>query len=203
MTSPLIKQAVFVPLAAMLIPVLASFAVPEYSSISQHLSELEMLDHPAAAITRIAAIISGASIILFSAGLLRHASKQYVFTVLAAFVFGASMISNGIFVMGSPLHGLYGIGIFMVLTPAFFAAESLASVSPTVRLLSMLASVATLLYMWLMLSGFDPESYRGLTQRVALIPIFGWYSFASYALVRSYSASAAKPHKGAAVTVQG
>ena len=203
MTHPFIKQAVFFPLAAMLVPILASFVVPGYSSISQHLSELEVLDHPVATITRGAAIVSGASIVLFGVGLL-GASRRYAFTALAAFVFGASMISNGIFVMGSPLHGLYGIGIFMVLTPAFFAAEIHASEhSSSVKALSMTAAVLTMLYMWLMLSGLDPAAYRGLTQRLAIIPIFGWYSLAAYALVRSHSASVSKPAQRVAAGVRG
>jgi len=45
------------------------------------------------------------------------------FTAVAAFVFGASMISNAVFTMGSPLHGLYAIGLSVILAPAFFAAE--------------------------------------------------------------------------------
>lgn len=38
-------------------------------------------------------------------------------------------------------------------------------------------------YLWLNLSGADP--LRGLTQRVAIVIILGWYSFASYHLLRS------------------
>ncbi len=96
------------------------------------------------------------------------------------------MISNGVFVMGSPLHGLYGLGFFMVLVPAFFATE-VAPANSTLRSLSMFAALTIMLYLWLMISGFDPQAFRGLTQRVATLLIFGWYAAASYLLLHNGS----------------
>jgi hypothetical protein len=101
----------------MLAPMLMGFTIPGYSSLSQQLSELELLHHPAAQATRIAAIVCGASIILFSLALMQRGLRQYLFTSFSALIFGASMVRNGSFVMGSPLHGLYGIGFFVVLVP--------------------------------------------------------------------------------------
>lgn len=51
----------------------------------------------------------------------------------------------------------------------------MAWVAPAISLLGMA-------YLWLMMSGFDPLPYRGLTQRIALLPAFGWYAFAALAL---------------------
>lgn len=86
--------------------------------------------------------------------------------------------------MGSPLHGLYGLGFFMILVPAFYATEVSEAKSP-MRILSMLVALLVMFYLWLMLSGFDPYGYRGLTQRIATLIIFGWYSVASWSIVRT------------------
>jgi len=181
-----IRQATVVPLAAMIVPMLVGLALPRYSSVSQQMSELEMYAPAADITTRIAAIVSGTSIVLFGMGLLRIGFRQFVFTALAAIVFGISMVSNGIFTMGGPLHGLYGIGIFCVVAPAFFAAEFRDSArSRTIGTLSMAIAVFSLLYNWMMIVHFDPAGFQGLTQRIFAIVAFGWYSIASYALLRS------------------
>lgn len=182
MKSLLIRQAVVVPLAAMLVPMLIAFALPGYSSISQHLSELEMLQHPVAAITRIASITSGVSIILFALGVVLYAPGRFAFTAICASLAGAAMVSNGVFVMGNPLHGLYGMALFMALVPACLAAE-LGQI-PKLTRLSLAAAVLTMAYFWLQFSGLDPHGFRGLTQRVAVVVMFGWYSVAAYALMR-------------------
>lgn len=185
--SILIKQAVVVPLAAMLVPMLMAFALPGYSSISQHLSELEMLQHPIAAITRVASIVSGVSIVLFALGLVLHAPRRFGFTATCASLAGAAMISNGAFVMGNPLHGLYGLALFMALVPACFAAEQ--GPDPKLTRLSLAAAVVTMVYFWLQFSGLDPHGFRGLTQRMAVVVMFGWYSVAAYVLSRQGLAS--------------
>ena len=70
MKSLLTKQAIVIPLAAMLVPILIAFSLPGYSSISQHISEVAMLDHPIAPIQRIAAVVTGISILLFGLAVL-------------------------------------------------------------------------------------------------------------------------------------
>lgn len=42
-------------------------------------------------------------------------------------------------------------------------------------------------YLWLNISGLDP--FRGLTQRIAILVVLGWYSFASYHLLRAIGSS--------------
>ncbi len=180
----LIKQAVVIPLGAMLVPILIAFFLSGYSSISQHISEVALLDHPIALIQRGAALITGVSITLFGAWLFMAKGAKY--TAVAAVLFGASMISNGVFVMGSPLHGLYGLGFFMVLVPAFFATE-VAQAGSKLQNLSMFVALAIMFYLWLMISGLDPQEFRGLTQRIATLMIFGWYTVASYFLLRKSS----------------
>jgi hypothetical protein len=96
---------------------------PGYSSIGQHMSELEMLGGWTAAATRAGAMISGVAILAFALALVLHKPGRMPFTAFLAMVFGISMISNGVFTMGSPLHGLYAIGLTIILVPASFAAE--------------------------------------------------------------------------------
>lgn len=182
----LIRQVQFIPLPIMVITIIAGFMVPGYSSISQHVSELGIIDHPAAAIMPVAAIVSGASICLFGVGILLHPSRAFRFTAFSATVFGISYASAGIFPTGTALHGLYGLTMFYVLVPAFFAAE-LPSAYRTRFLvnISLLASLLPLIYMWVLLSGLEPQATRGTTQRLAILVIFGWYPVASCMLLRN------------------
>ncbi len=185
MASFAIRQAVVVPLAAMVVPMLVGIATPGYSSISQQISELEMTPYPAVVlITRLCALLSGLALIVFAFGLWRTGGRRFGFTIVCTLIFGASMASAGIFLMGSPLHTLSGFGIFMALAPACFSAEWRAA--PTrVRTISMLAAMATLFYLWLLFAHFDPSTLKGLTQRIGIFVMFGWYSFASLALLRA------------------
>lgn len=187
----LIRQAIVVPLVAMLAPILIAFTLSGYSSVSQHISEVALLDHPIAIVQRCAATITGLSILLFGIGLVLLAPGNFRFTAVAATAFAASMISNGIVVMGNPLHGLYGLGLFMVLVPAFFAVELPQEWGGRrIRNLSMLAALLNLVYMWLMISGLDPAKLTGLTQRVATVIIFAWYAFAGYGALVNVNARA-------------
>lgn len=75
MKNMLLKQAAVVPLAAMLMPIAIALFLPGYSSVSQHISEVALLDHPVATIQRVAAGIAGVSLCLFSVGLLTAHAK--------------------------------------------------------------------------------------------------------------------------------
>jgi hypothetical protein len=183
--SILIKLGTVVPLAAMLIPVAIAFTLPGYSSIEQHISAVALLDHPIAAIQRAAAIANGVAVLAFGVGLVLAAPRRFWFTALATTAVAAAMISNGVVVMGSPLHGLYGLGLFMALVPALFAAE----LPPEWRArrlarLSMACAVFNLVYLWLLFSGLDPAAVRGLTQRIAIVVTWGWYAVAGSAVLK-------------------
>ncbi len=182
MRAKLLKQSIVVPLGALLVPIVIALTLPGYSSISQHVSELETLDHPVAFITRCASVVTGLSIFLFGLGAALSDSRKFVFTVVSSSLAGASMISNGVFVSGSPLHGLYGLALFAVLVPACFAAE--LGGSPRIVRISLAVAVLSMAYFWLQLSGFDPQGFRGLTQRIAMVVMFGWYAVAGQAMLR-------------------
>jgi len=83
------------------------------------------------------------------------------------------------------MHGLYGIGFFMVLVPGCFAAE-LQQDPRSVRV-HLTVAMLTLFYLWLMVASLDPMGYHGLTQRLFVFPMFGWFTFAGRQMLRSES----------------
>lgn len=188
----LLRQSLFLPLAAMLVPMLLALGVPHYSSLMQHVSELQLVAHPVAHVMRVAPVVCGASILLFGIGAWRTEPARFTFTALTSAAAAANFISAGIFPSGSPLHGLYGIGFFIPLVPACFAAE--AGLGRRVRRVSLLVAVVSMGYLWLNLSGADPV--RGLTQRVAIVVILGWYAYASLQLLRALSSPSACAAEG-------
>lgn len=185
MEKALLKQAAIVPVTAMVAVILWSLVVPHYSSVSQHLSELQLLQHPIAAATRVVPIAVGLSVMAFGAALLMGGTPRMPFTAFCALVFGAANLSNGIFVSGDPRHGLYGLAMFFILVPACFAAE-LPRAPNTRRAMSLSLATAIFLltYTWLQFSGLDPHGYRGITQRVAVLVLTGWYTLAALTLLQ-------------------
>ena len=185
----LLRQSLFVPILALLVPILLALGVPHYASMTQHVSELQRLDHPIAGLMRVAPIVCGVSILLFGLGAWRRDPSRFVFTAVTSAAVAANFISAGLFISGDPLHGLYGIGFFIPLVPACFAAES--GLGRHVVRVSLAVAVLSMTYLWLNLSGADPA--RGLTQRLAIVLIMGWYSFASLQLLRARPATSAVP----------
>jgi hypothetical membrane protein len=178
----LLRQSLVLPLAALLLPILIGFSAPGYSSLSQHVSELQLLDHPVAALMRVAPVVCGLSILLFGLGVWRIEPARFTFTALTSAAVAANFISAGIWVTGSPMHGLYGVGFFIPLVPACFAAES--QMGRSVRRVCLAVAVLSMVYLWLNLSGLDP--LRGLSQRLAIVLILGWYAYASYQLLQDF-----------------
>ena len=177
------RQAVYVPIGAMVALIVFAFAVPGYHSVSQHLSELGLIPGLPAYAVQASGVITGIAIIVFSLSLLTR-GRRFAFTALTSTLFGICMLSNGLFTTGSPLHGLYGIGMFYVLTPLFFLVELGSEASTRIGRVSRWTSLLAMIYLWMMVTGLDPLPYRGLTQRIALLPAFGWYTFAAMELRR-------------------
>lgn len=177
--------AVF-PLAAMLVLMIWSLFVPGYSSVGQELSELDLLHHPIAMASRIVSFIVGLPIVAFGFILLFGKAPRMAFTGASSLLLGASMISTGIFLMGSPLHGLYGVAITLILVPACYAAELPRRNDTRLAVtISLIVAFANLAYLWLML--YHPDAMRGVTQRMSILIMFGWYSYASIGLLRIIS----------------
>lgn len=177
----LLRQSLFLPLAALLLPMLLVLGVPHYSSLTQHVSDIQLLDHPIADLMRVAPVVCGMSILGFGIGAWVSDPSRFPFTALTSAAVATNFITAGIFVSGSPLHGLHGIGFFIPLVPACFAAES--GLGRSVLRVSLAVAVVSMAYLWLNLSGADPA--RGLTQRFAIVVIMGWYAYASHQLLRA------------------
>jgi len=189
----LLRQSRILPLAALRLPILIGFSAPGYSSLSQHVSELQLLDHPVAALMRVAPLVCGLSILLFGLGAWLIEPARFTFTALTSAAVAANFISAGLWVTGSPLHGLYGVGFFIPLVPACFAAES--GMGPSVRRVCLTVAVLSMAYLWLNLSGLDP--LRGLSQRLAIVLILGWYTYASHQLLRAFRGNDPKTRRTA------
>ena len=69
--------------------------------------------------------------------------------------------------MGNRLHGLYAVGIINLVAPALSLLElrALRDIK-SAYIVTVVVSVAGIVYLWLNLMGFDPEGARGLTQRL-------------------------------------
>lgn len=157
--------------AAMVSMIAISLFDPLHNPMAQHMSELVVGSWWAALAVRVLPTIAGASIVFFGLGCL---GKRAFWSGLAALLFGAAMVSNGVIPTGTPWHGLYGMAIFSILVPAFVAAEF--PLSPVLRQLSLATAFLELIYMWaLLIVGLDPPEFRGLTQRVFSAIAFGWF----------------------------
>lgn len=179
----LIKQATLLPLIFFVPVFVAGFLVPNYNLISQHASEITITEFKSARIViNTGAILTGLSCIILSVGILINFKKHTILSILIAF-FGLSMISNGMYPMGTIMHGLYGIGLTIMIIP-FFACYELKNqnISKLFFKVSLVSGFLIFIYMWSMLVGLDPTNYRGLTQRIASMFIFGWIAYLAYEL---------------------
>jgi hypothetical protein len=82
----LLRSAAVLPLLGMFIPIMVGLCAPGYSSIQQHMSELELLSPGISLACRFGAIISGLSIIGFALGLLLSQGLRMPFTAAMAVI---------------------------------------------------------------------------------------------------------------------
>ncbi|MEM9361144.1 MAG: DUF998 domain-containing protein [Bacteroidota bacterium] len=178
-----IKQATLIPFLFLIPVFVAGFLTEDYDPIKQHGSEITLTDFGAAKlILSSGAISAGLSCIVLAMGILLNFKKYHLSSILLT-IFGISMISNGLYPMGTPMHGLYGIGLSFMLLP-FAACYELKTENVRNRFfsISIMAGFIVFIYFWAMLVGLDPTDYRGVTQRVASIFIFGWIAFFAFEL---------------------
>ncbi|MEO1610451.1 MAG: DUF998 domain-containing protein [Pseudomonadota bacterium] len=158
----------YIPLPAWLIlTTIAGFFAQDYNPIASHVSVMTLQDNFAHFLANMAALISGTAIILFGLGLWRYSNRFFSGGSFCWILFGGSMVANGVWPMGGPMHGLYIIGIFNVLAPAL-AMMDVKNQALRDRLygITVFVSLSAVLYLWILLNGFDPDGYSGLTQRV-------------------------------------
>ncbi|MDX9777158.1 MAG: DUF998 domain-containing protein [bacterium] len=178
----LIKQGIFLPLIYFVAVIIAGFFARDYSHWGQHASELALNAVPAAAtIFNIGAAITGISLILLGLGFVLNYQRRFLLTAILTVIFGITFLFGAIFKIGSPLHGLYGIGMCVMLIPFVFLYEQKGMFSErAVHAISLSAGLLMFLYLWSMVAGLDPVQYRGITQRLFAIVVFGWFSFIAW-----------------------
>ena len=98
-------------------------------------------------------------------------------------IFGISMISNGLYPMGTIMHGFYGFGMVLMILP-FIACYELKNenIKKAFFPISLICGFVIFIYLWSMLVGLDPTNFKGLTQRIASLFIFGWMAYLAFEL---------------------
>jgi hypothetical protein len=82
--------------------------VHDDNSIAQQASELTLIPGAPRMRVDLAAIGVGIFLAIFAAGIWRASGKRIACGALAWILFGLSTASNGIWIMGSPMHSVYG-----------------------------------------------------------------------------------------------
>jgi hypothetical protein len=180
----LIKQAFFLPAIYFGSIIISSLFAKDYSHLGQHASELGINpSNSTVMLFQIGIIATSISLFLLAAGLLLNFNSRFLITSLLIFIFGVTFIFGAIYPITSPWHGFYGLGLFIMILPFAFLYElnNLTNDS-TIRQISVVAGFLMFFYLWLMMARLDPMNYRGLTQRLFGIVVFGWFSFISYQL---------------------
>lgn len=160
------------------------FLTPGHDSIAQHLSVIGLNPAPWSGILQVVSICLGVSVCLYSISA-SFVLKKFAWFALPSLAFGVAMIFNGLYKMGSPMHGLYGMAFFSPLVPILFALEFKNKLNSSHFVVySIITSLIGMIYMWLMLTQLDPHGYIGLTQRIFIIVITLWYGIGAYLLWR-------------------
>lgn len=156
-----------IPLPLFLIGIgIAGALTPGYDWTAQHASVLSVIPEAPLLLFKAVVITWGAMFVLFGVGLFRFSEWRSV-GAICWILFGIAMCSNGIWPMGSPMHGLYALPLVSIIAPAlaFGEIEALRRI-PGMRAITVVVSLCAVFYLWLNLLGFDPQGYQGLTQRL-------------------------------------
>jgi len=146
---------------------IAGFFAVDYSPISSHASVMTLQDNLSHPIVSTGALLTGVSLIVFGIAIWRASKLSISGGAICWVLFGIAMIANGIWPMGSPMHGLYIIGIANILAPALTLLDIRnESLRQKLYGVTTFISLASLFYVWILLNGFDPDGFQGLTQRL-------------------------------------
>lgn len=181
-------RAGFLPLPVWLgVTSLAGLLATGYNPIESHVSVMTLQDGISHTLVNIAAVVAGVSLMAFSIGVWRLSGRLISGGALCMATFGVAMIGNGIWPMGSPMHGVYVIGIFNIIAPALCLLDIRDDdLRQRLYAITVIISVTGMFYLWLNLTGFEPEGYSGLTQRIFGSINFAWpFLFAFQALKRA------------------
>lgn len=101
----------------------AALFAPGYNPLAQHASELLQAPTLASICGRIAALGSGVGFVGFAIGIWRESGRRIAVGAICWAIFGISMLTNGLWPMGHPMHGFYTIGIANIIAPAMSHIE--------------------------------------------------------------------------------
>ena len=182
----LLLKAGFVPLPAwLMITTIAGFIATDYNPIASHVSVMTLQDGPAHLLANLAALLAGGALILFGIGIWVHSRRLVSVGALGWLLFGIAMITNGIWPMGSPMHGLYIIGIFNIIAPAMTLLDIRNdALREKLHAITAFVSLSGVTYLWLALTGFEPDGYAGLFQRIFGSINYLWPFMASWTFSR-------------------
>ena len=183
----LIKQAMCLPIIYFGFIFIAGIPAEEYSHLGQHASELGINGNNAAVILfKTGVLLTSISLFLLATGLWVSYKKRFLLTGILTFTFGVTFVFGAIYPIGSPWHGFYGFGLFIMILPFVFLYESRGLLhKKLLERLSVVAGLLMFLYLWSMIAGLDPVNYRGLTQRLFGVVVFGWFAMLSNYLSRT------------------
>ncbi len=180
----LLKQGVLIPIIYFSLIFISAFFADNYSHIEQHASELGI--NPINAVVKIfevAAWLTSVMAMLLAIGMFVNFGSRLFISGTMIFIFGASLAFGAIFPIGSHWHGAYGIGLLVMALPFAFLYETKGFMETrTLKVISILVFLILFLWLWGGTTRLDPMEYRGLTQRVFGIALFGWLSYISFKL---------------------
>ena len=101
----------------------AAVFAPGYNPLAQHASELLQTPTLASICARIAPIGCGVGFVAFAIGVWRESGCRIAVGAICWMIFGISMLTNGLWPMGHPMHGFYTIGIANIIAPAMSHIE--------------------------------------------------------------------------------
>ena len=182
----LIKQAIFIPVVYFATIIIAGLFAVDYSHFGQHASELALNTNPiAGTIFDVGIFITGLLLILYGIGLILKFKLDIIITSLLIIVFGITFLFGVFYKIGSPWHGLYGIGLSIMLLPFAFLFEIGKEKADTAtRTITIVVAFAIFIYFWAMVARLDPMELRGLTQRIFGIFVFGFIAYTAHKLSR-------------------
>ncbi|MCG7537556.1 DUF998 domain-containing protein [Pseudoalteromonas sp. OOF1S-7] len=176
-----IKQAMLIPGLALYNIFVGLFA-SGYSVISQHISELALAAPFFSYTHRLADVLIGLSMCIFSLVCLLVAKAK--FTFLTMFAFGTTWVFAGVFILTSPLHDVYGLTTVLIVVPVIFALEMQEYYSSKYfKNFCVLVTLIHVVFFWFFNYGFMPIEYKGVTQRVWVAITLAWYGIAAYQVV--------------------
>ncbi len=183
----LIKQALYLPIIYFGFIFIAGIPAEAYSHLGQHASELGINSIKSAVILfKTGIILTSLSLFLLAIGLWMSYRNKYLLTGILIFAFGVTFVFGAIYPIGSPWHGFYGFGLFIMILPFVFLYESRGLLHKKLfERLSVVAGLLMFLYLWSVIAGLDPVNYRGLTQRLFGVVVFGWFAMLSNYLSRT------------------